>query len=79
MAKRKARIGKTFKPANDLFFDFAVKVSKTMLDLSSSHVYFILQQAFGDELDWDEASEMLEHLQLLAKIRKQDEEILKKT
>lgn len=40
--------------------EFATKVAKVMKDLSSSHVYFILQQAFGDDLDWSEAEYILD-------------------
>ena len=39
--------------------EFAEKVAKVMDDLKSSHVYFILQMAFGDDLAWYEAQEIL--------------------
>ena len=42
--------------------DFAVKVATVMRELSSSHVYFILQQAYGDDLDWTEASLLLDNV-----------------
>lgn len=39
--------------------EFAGKVARVMKDLSSSHVFFILQQAFGEELDWVGAEDLL--------------------
>ena len=42
--------------------DLAVKVATVMRELSSSHVYFILQQAYGDDLDWTEASLLLDNV-----------------
>lgn len=38
---------------------FANRVAKVMADLKSSHVYFVLQQAFGEDLGWHEAEEIL--------------------
>ena len=51
--------------------EFAIKVSKAMNELKSSHVYFIMQQAFteGDtgnimdsNLTWEECEEMFESI-----------------
>jgi hypothetical protein len=39
--------------------DFAYKVAKVMDDLKSSNVFFILQQALGDDMAWDEVQEIL--------------------
>lgn len=39
--------------------EFAEKVGKVMDDLRSSHVFFILQQAYGD-MDWEEAQAILD-------------------
>ena len=39
--------------------EFARKVAKVMDELKSSHVYFILQMAFGEDLAWHEAQEIL--------------------
>lgn len=39
--------------------DFAYGVAKTMDDLKSSHVFFILQQAFGENMEWDDVQEIL--------------------
>jgi len=41
--------------------EFAKRVAKTMLDLSSSHVFFVLQQAY-QEMDWAEAKGILERV-----------------
>ena len=38
--------------------EFANKVARAMDELRSSHVFFILQQAFGDT-EWEEAQDML--------------------
>ena len=38
--------------------EFANKVAKVMDELRSSHVFFILQQAYGD-MDWEEAQGIL--------------------
>lgn len=46
-------------PTDRLVNNFANKVAKCMKELSSSHVFFILQQALGEELDWDEAKAIL--------------------
>ena len=32
--------------------DFALRIAKTMNELKSSHVYFILQQAYPEYEDW---------------------------
>lgn len=42
--------------------EFASKIAKVMKDISSSHVYFILQQAYGEELDWGEAEQILDRV-----------------
>jgi len=31
-----------------------------MKEISSSHVYFILQEAYGKRLDWSDAEKLLE-------------------
>ena len=38
--------------------EFAEKVGKTMLEIKSSFVFFVLQQAFGD-MEWITAEEIL--------------------
>lgn len=44
---------------------FGKKIAKTMYQLKSSHVYFIIQQAYGlfpygaADMTWEEASEIL--------------------
>jgi len=38
--------------------DFGYKIAKVMNDLKSSHVFFIIQTAYG-EIFWDEAQEIL--------------------
>ncbi len=40
-------------------FQFAEKVAIAMDDIKSSHVFFILQQAFGDE-DWGGSQDILD-------------------
>lgn len=42
--------------------DFAKRIAQEMLKLSSSHVHFILQEAYGDDLDWDEFEALLERI-----------------
>jgi len=39
--------------------DFAYGVAKAMDDSKSSHVFFILQQAFGRDMEWDDVQEIL--------------------
>jgi hypothetical protein len=39
--------------------NFAKKVAKVMLDLKSSHIYFILQEAYG-EISWEACESILE-------------------
>ncbi len=41
---------------------FATKLAKAMLNLSSSHVYFIVQQAYGANTDWGEVAELLRRI-----------------
>ncbi len=38
---------------------FSKEIAKVMLDLKSSHVYFIIQQAFGD-IGWEDAEDILQ-------------------
>jgi hypothetical protein len=40
---------------------FAIEIAKVMLELKSSHVYFIIQQAFDREsmMGWDDVEIML--------------------
>lgn len=49
------------KEAEDLqrVIDFAYKVARTMNELKSSHVFFILQQAFGGDMEWADVQEAL--------------------
>ena len=44
--------------SDDPVVDFAGRVARTMKDLSSSHVYFVMQQAFG-EIDWRDCEKIL--------------------
>lgn len=40
--------------------EFAFRVAVAMDDLKSSHVYFVLQKAFGERLDWSEAEKLMQ-------------------
>jgi hypothetical protein len=40
---------------NDALYNFALRIATAMDDLKSSHVYFVVQKAFGEALDWSEA------------------------
>ena len=42
--------------------EFAYKVAIAMNELRSSHVFFVLQQAFGDETEWGDAQEILNNI-----------------
>ena len=50
--------------------DFAKRIAKTMLEISSSHVYFIIQQAYkgkkwgrnGELMSWNEAAKILKEV-----------------
>lgn len=35
--------------------EFGKKIAKAMMNLKSSHCYFILQMAYGEELSWEDA------------------------
>ena len=63
------RPGTTYRLAKkvDMALTFAGKIAKVMKDLSSSHVYFIVQQAYG-EIDWNEVEEILKKVQESASI-----------
>jgi len=39
--------------------EFGRKIAKVMMNLKSSHCYFILQMAYGEELDWADAEELM--------------------
>lgn len=41
---------------------FGKKIAKVMLDLKSSHCYFILQRAYGEDLSWTEAEEIMKEV-----------------
>jgi hypothetical protein len=45
---------------------FAHKISLKMLEISSSHVYFILQQSFDDDMSWEDAEKLLNRIIELA-------------
>lgn len=47
---------------NDLMAYFAYKLAKALKDISSSHVYFILQQSFGEDLAWSEVDSMCKNI-----------------
>lgn len=49
------------KQLKDSPTNFAKKIAKVMDDLKSSHVYFIIQEAYGD-ISWEEAQELLNHI-----------------
>jgi hypothetical protein len=54
------REGKEKKMAQiDPVYDFAYKIAKVLKEISSSHVFFIMQQAFGEEMEWDSVVELL--------------------
>jgi len=40
--------------------EFAIKIAKVIKKLKSSHCYFILQMAYGEELSWENAEELLD-------------------
>ncbi len=40
---------------------FGKKIAKVMDDFKSSHMYFVIQQAYG-EISWEEAQEILNHV-----------------
>ena len=40
---------------------FGKKIAKVMDDLKSSHIYFVIQQAYGD-IAWEEAQEILDNV-----------------
>jgi len=42
--------------------EFAIKIAKVIKELKSSHCYFILQMAYGEELDWSDAEELLDKI-----------------
>jgi hypothetical protein len=47
--------------------DFAFKVARVMDSLKSSHIFFVLQQAWMDtEMDWEEAQSILDAVLLQA-------------
>lgn len=39
---------------------FGKKIAKVMDDLKSSHVYFIIQMAYGEDMSWEEAQATLD-------------------
>lgn len=41
--------------------NFGKKIAKVMDDLKSSHIFFIIQQAYG-EIDWTEAQQILDEV-----------------
>jgi hypothetical protein len=41
---------------------FAVEISKVMRGLASSHCYFILQQAFGETMDWSDCEKLFDKM-----------------
>jgi len=41
---------------------FGKKIAKVMMNLKSSHCYFILQMAYGEELDWDSAEDIMKKI-----------------
>jgi 3'-phosphoadenosine 5'-phosphosulfate sulfotransferase len=41
---------------------FGKKIAKVMMELKSSHCYFILQMAFGEELSWSDAEKLMEEV-----------------
>lgn len=43
----------------DTAAEFGRKIGKVMMDIKSSHVFFIVQQAYG-EISWEEVEEILE-------------------
>ena len=40
-------------------YDFALRVAAAIDDLKSSHVYFVMQKAFGETLDWSDVQKKL--------------------
>ncbi len=43
----------------DPVYDFALKIARTMKDIRSSHVFFLAQQAFGEEMEWKDVEDLL--------------------
>lgn len=50
---------------NDLVNYFANKIAKAMDELKSSHVYFVVQMAFGEDLSWHEVEKILKDVKEL--------------
>lgn len=55
---------------NEGVYEFANKLAQTMLDLKSSHVFFLMQQAFGDETEWSDVEDILNNIITLTAIKK---------
>ncbi len=53
----------------DPVYDFAFKIAKAMKDSASSHVFFLAQQAFGDEMEWEDVDAILDNIITLCTIR----------
>lgn len=47
---------------NDLMVYFSYKLAKVIKEISSSHVYFVMQQAFGEDLEWAEVESMCKNI-----------------
>lgn len=68
LKKLKRQLAKKTREVEDLknllpAAEFGTKIAKAMKDISSSHVYFIVQQAYGD-LDWKEVVEIFDNVLL---------------
>jgi hypothetical protein len=67
---KKKAIGSQVQPMvmPDAVYDFAKKIAKTMKDSSSSHVFFLMQQAFGEEMEWEDVENLLDNIITLCTI-----------
>lgn len=55
----KVKLHYSDKTINVTAKSFGVKIAKAMTAIKSSHVYFIVQQAYG-EIDWSEVEKIFE-------------------
>ena len=56
--KQEHQIKKEFKMKNKLSSEFGKKIAKVMMNLKSSHCYFIEEE----ELDWNDAEELMKKI-----------------
>ena len=54
-------------PKHDLVYDFALRLAVAIDDVKSSHVFFVMQKAFGEALDWRDVEKKLGEIIALCK------------